>query len=137
MKSIDKNLSDIFDIDPITPTNVIGVKETAVVEIKDSTIEDDVEFARQNIKKLINKGGAAFDNLLLVANESEQPRAYEVVATLIKNLSDLNKDLLELQKRKKDLQGSEEKKQNGNVNVDKAVFVGSTTELVKFLKNNK
>jgi hypothetical protein len=137
MKSIDKNLSDIFDIDPITPTNVIEVKETAVVEIKDSTIEDDVEFARQNIKKLINKGGVAFDNLLLVANESEQPRAYEVVATLIKNLSDLNKDLLELQKRKKDLQGSEEKKQSGNVNVDKAVFVGSTTELVKFLKNNK
>lgn len=137
MKSIDKNLSDIFDIDPITPTNVIEVKETAVVEIKDSTIEDDVEFARENIKKLINKGGAAFDNLLLVANESEQPRAYEVVATLIKNLSDLNKDLLELQKRKKDLQGSEEKKQSGNLNVDKAVFVGSTTELVKFLKNNK
>lgn len=137
MKSIDKNLSDIFDIDPITPTNVIEVKKTAVVEIKDSTIEDDVEFARQNIKKLINKGGVAFDNLLLVANESEQPRAYEVVATLIKNLSDLNKDLLELQKRKKDLQGSDDKKQSGNVNVDKAVFVGSTTELVKFLKNNK
>jgi len=137
MKSIDKNLSDIFDIDPITPTNVIEVKETAVVEIKDSTIEDDVEFARQNIKKLINKGGTAFDNLLLVANESEQPRAYEVVATLIKNLSDLNKDLLELQKRKKDLQGSDDKKQSGIVNVDKAVFVGSTTELVKFLKNNK
>lgn len=137
MKSIDKNLSDIFDIDPITPTNVIQVKETAVVEIKDSTIEDDVEFARQNIKKLINKGGTAFDNLLLVANESEQPRAYEVVATLIKNLSDLNKDLLELQKRKKDLQGSDDKKQSGSVNVDKAVFVGSTTELVKFLKNNK
>jgi hypothetical protein len=137
MKSIDKNLSDIFDIDPITPTNVIEAKETAVVEIKDSTIEDDVEFARQNIKKLINKGGVAFDNLLLVANESEQPRAYEVVATLIKNLSDLNKDLLELQKRKKDLQGSDDKKQSGNVNVDKAVFVGSTTELVKFLKNNK
>jgi len=137
MKSIDKNLSDIFDIDPITPTNVIEVKETAVVEIKDSAIEDDVEFARQNIKKLINKGGVAFDNLLLVANESEQPRAYEVVATLIKNLSDLNKDLLELQKRKKDLQGSDDKKQSGNVNVDKAVFVGSTTELVKFLKSNK
>jgi hypothetical protein len=137
MKSIDKNLSDIFDIDPITPTNVIEVKETAVVEIKDSTIEDDVEFARQNIKKLINKGGVAFDNLLLVANESEQPRAYEVAATFIKNLSDLNKDLLELQKRKKDLQGSDDKKQSGNVNVDKAVFVGSTTELVKFLKNNK
>ena len=137
MKSIDKNLSDIFDIDPITPTNVIEVKEIAVVEIKDSTIEHDSVFARQNIKKLINKGGTAFDNLLLVANESEQPRAYEVVATLIKNLSDLNKDLLELQKRKKDLQGSDDKKQSGNVNVDKAVFVGSTTELVKFLKNNK
>jgi hypothetical protein len=75
------------------------------------------------------------NNLLTVAKESEAPRAYEVAATLIKNLSDLNKDLMEIQKRKQDLTGENTK--NKNINVDKAVFVGSTTELVKFLKNNK
>ena len=68
-----------------------------------------------------------------VAKESEHPRAYEVAAGLIKNLSDLNKDLLEVQKRKRDLTG--ESQNAKNINVDKAVFVGSTTELVKFLKN--
>jgi hypothetical protein len=70
---------------------------------------------------------------LHVAKESEHPRAYEVAAALIKNLSDLNKDLLEVQKRKKDLTG--ESQNAKNINVDKAIFVGSTTELVKFLKN--
>jgi hypothetical protein len=76
------------------------------------------------------------DQLLQVANASEHPRAYEVAAGLIKNLADLNKDLLEIQKRRKDLTG-ESVNPAKNINVDKAVFVGSTTELVKFLKNNK
>jgi hypothetical protein len=76
------------------------------------------------------------DQLLQVANASEHPRAYEVAAGLIKNLADLNKDLLEIQKRRKDLTG-ESANPAKNINVDKAVFVGSTTELVKFLKNNK
>ena len=84
---------------------------------------------------MISKGNSAIDNLLLVANASEHPRAYEVAANLIKNLSDLNKDLMEIQKRKKDL--APQSQRGGDINVDKAVFVGSTTELVKFLKNNK
>jgi hypothetical protein len=54
---------------------------------------------------------------------------------MLKNLADMNKDLMEIQKRKKDLTGVAESK--GNINVDKAVFVGSTTELVKFLKSSK
>jgi hypothetical protein len=85
---------------------------------------------------LISKGNTAIDNLLLVANASEHPRAYEVAAGLIKNLADLNKDLLEIQKRKRDLDPTQSKG-NSTTNIDKAVFVGSTTELVKFLKNNK
>ena len=72
------------------------------------------------------------DELLHVAKESEAPRAYEVAATLIKNLSDLNKDLLEIQKRKRDLRPVET---TNNINVDKAVFVGSTKDLVKLLKS--
>ena len=76
------------------------------------------------------------DQLLHVAKESEHPRAYEVAAGLIKNLSELNKDLLEIQKRRKDL-NPQEAASVKNVNVDKAVFVGSTAELVKLLKTSK
>ena len=71
--------------------------------------------------------------MLQVSKHSESPRAYEVAANLIKNLSDLNKDLLEVQKRKKDLVVEK----SSGVNVDKAVFVGSTAELMKLLKTNK
>ena len=128
MNKLNEKLSEILDVDPIQ-------FETSIVEVK-TPVEDDAEFARQNIRELIQKGTTAMDNLLLVANASEHPRAYEVAAGLIKNLGDLNKDLLEIQKRKKDLDPTQSKN-NSTTNIDKAVFVGSTTELVKFLKNNK
>ena len=99
----------------------------------DNVIDDDADYARKNIRELIEKGNSAIDNLLLVAKQSEHPRAFEVAAGLIKNLSDLNKDLLEIQKRKKDLSPSQTPNKS-NINVDKAVFIGSTTELLKQLK---
>ena len=132
MKKLNEKLSQVLDVEPI---KYDVVDSTPVVE-KRTQVEDDAEFARQNIRTLIQKGNSAMDNLLMVANASEHPRAYEVAAGLIKNLADLNKDLLEIQKRKKDLDPTQVK-QNGTTNIDKAVFVGSTTELVKFLKNNK
>jgi hypothetical protein len=125
MNKLNQKLSEVLDVEPIQ-------FETLPTVIK-TPVEDDAEFARQNIRELITKGNVAMDNLLHVAKESEHPRAYEVAAGLIKNLSDLNKDLLEVQKRKRDLTG--ESQSAKNINVDKAVFVGSTTELVKFLKN--
>ena len=129
MNKLNQTLSEVLDVEPI------DYQTTEIVEVK-TPVEDDAEFARTNIRDLISKGNTAIDNLLQVATASEHPRAYEVAANLIKNLSDLNKDLMEIQKRKKDLV-PQEHKNSGNINVDKAVFVGSTTELVKFLKNNK
>jgi hypothetical protein len=128
MHKLNQKLSEVLDVEPIQ-------FETSIVEVK-SPIEDDAEFARTNIRDLISKGNSAIDILLQVANASEHPRAYEVAAGLIKNLGDLNKDLLEIQKRKRDLDPTQSKN-NSTTNIDKAVFVGSTTELVKFLKNNK
>jgi len=130
MKKLNEKLSEALDITPIEIES-----STKLIEIK-NVVEDDAEFARGNIRNLIEKGNKAMDELLLVANASEHPRAYEVAAGLIKNLSDLNKDLLEIQKRKKDL-SPQETSNAKNINVDKAVFVGSTAELVKLLKTNK
>jgi hypothetical protein len=129
MNKLNQTLSEVLDVEPIDyPT-------TEIVKAKTPS-EDDADFARTNIRDLISKGNTAIDNLLQVATASEHPRAYEVAAGLIKNLADLNKDLLEIQKRKRDLDPTQSKS-NSTTNIDKAVFVGSTTELVKFLKNNK
>jgi hypothetical protein len=138
MNKTDKKLSELFDVDPIA-TNVEVVSSTEVVPIKsEDVVETDTEYARRNIRDLIDKGSIAVDNLLQVSKESEHPRAYEVVAGLMKTMADLNKDLLELQKRKKDLQPQLDNASNrGNITVEKAVFVGSTAELLKQIRENK
>ena len=128
MKQLNEKLSEALQIEPIEI-----LPKTEVVEVKD-TVEDDAEFARQNLRELIEKGNDAAEHIIAVAKQSDHPRAFEVVAGMLKNLSDMNKDLLEIQKRKQDLQP---KVTQNNINVDKAVFVGSTAELLKQLKGNK
>jgi hypothetical protein len=133
MKKINEKLSEIFDVEPI-PLEEPKVETKDIVEIKSQNpVEADTEVARENIKELIQKGHRAVDELAVIARDSQHPRAYEVMAGLIKNMSDLNKDLLQLQKQKKELMVSTENK-NGEVNVNNALFVGSTAELMKLLK---
>ena len=138
MSKTDKKLSEIFDVDPIS-TDIEIITHTEIVPIQsEDVVETDTEYARKNIRNLIDKGNVAVDNLLNVSKESEHPRAYEVVAGLMKTMADLNKDLLELQKRKKDLQPQSDNPPNrGNITVEKAVFVGSTAELLKQIRENK
>lgn len=134
MSKTDKKLSELFDLNPIsTKIEPVEVKELALV---DDVVDSDTDYARKNIRNLIDKGNIAVDNLLIVSKESEHPRAYEVVAGLMKTMADLNKDLLELQKRKRDLKPELQDKP-GTINVEKAVFVGSTAELLKQIKENK
>ena len=123
-----KNYLKLYKIEPIEL-----LPKTEIVEVKDE-VNDDAEFARQNLRDLIEKGSDAANHIIAVAKQSDHPRAFEVVAGMLKNLSDMNKDLLEIQKRKQDLQP---KVTQNNINVDKAVFVGSTAELLKQLKGNK
>jgi phage tail tape-measure protein len=134
MKKMNDNLSEIFDVEPMELVEA-PKKEIVPVDETNSTVTNDFEEARKNTKSLIQKADTALDNLLMVANQSEHPRAYEVAANLIKTLGDLNKDLLELQKRKMDLTG--EKKDAGKTVIDKAVFVGNTSELLKMIKEKK
>lgn len=136
MKNLNEKLSEALDIEPIEVSEFAPVMQPVTVSVEENAVDDDAEFARCNIRSLIEKGNVAMDQLLHVAKESEHPRAYEVAAGLIKNLSELNKDLLEIQKRRKDL-NPQEAASVKNVNVDKAVFVGSTAELVKLLKTSK
>jgi hypothetical protein len=135
MKKLNDNLSEIFDIEPMEQPEVLPAVKPTTEVIASDEVETDTALARKNIKGLLDKGGAAIDNLLLVAQESEHPRAYEVAANFIKTLSDLNKDLLEIQKQKQNLRPVEIN--NQSINVEKAVFVGSTAELLKQIRENK
>ncbi len=127
MKNLNEKLSEALEIEPleITPS-------TDIVEVKD-VVENDADFARQNIRDLITKGNDAVNHIVEIAKQSEHPRAFEVAAGMLKNLADMNKDLLEIQKRKQDLQ-PKVTNNTQNISVDKAVFVGSTAELLKQLK---
>jgi hypothetical protein len=127
MKNINQKLSEALNIEPIEILPAVEASPS-------NPIDDDAEFARQNLRDLIEKGNDAANHIIAVAKQSDHPRAFEVVAGMLKNLSDMNKDLLEIQKRKQDLQP---KITQNNINVDKAVFVGSTADLIKQLKESK
>jgi hypothetical protein len=133
MKKLNKNLSEIFDIEPVEETTPVQTMPV-VVETSDA-VETDANYARENIRTLIDTGNKALTDLAYVANQSESPRAYEVLANMMKNLTEMNKDLLQLQKTKRELAPQSEVAKG--VNIDKAVFVGSTTELLKMIKSNK
>ncbi len=93
-------------------------------------LDTDYEYTRDNLKAIIEKGSEALDGILELAKESEHPRAYEVVGQIIKNVADVNRQLIDLQKDIKGLKKTE----SGPKNVTNALFVGSTHDLQKLLK---
>jgi len=131
MSKIDDNLSEILNIEPVRKQEVVPVQ----VESQNDT-QTDYDLSRQTIRNLVRKGEEALDELLFVAKQSESPRAYEVVAGMIKNISEVTKELIDLQKKMKELNEDTPKSSSG-VNVQNAVFVGSTAELQKLLRQNK
>jgi hypothetical protein len=138
MKELNKNLSEIFDVNPIEEQTREVTEIIPAPKELDSEVHEDIAFARSNIKNLIRQGSSAVGNILEVARASEHPRAYEVVSTLMKTMADMNKDLLGIQKTKLELTGEKPNQdQQQTINVDKAVFVGSTTDLIKKIKEQK
>ena len=97
-------------------------------------VRKDYEYTRGNLYSIIEKGQEAI-NIFELAQESEMPRAYEVAGQLIKNVSDATDKLMDLQKKLKDVE--EESKSKGPQNVTNALFVGSTADLAKMLKQQK
>ena len=94
----------------------------------------DYQYARGNMLNILEKGNQALDGMLDVADQSQHPRAYEVVATLIKTLADTNKDLIELAKKTKELERMDGIE--GPQTINNNLFVGSTVELQKLLKQS-
>lgn len=125
---------------PTSTSNVVESVPTVVQNKTDNNIDviskdlmDDYEQSRKQLKEIVSKGAGAIDDILAIARESEHPRAFEVAATMIKTVADANEKLLGMQKQMKEITGQ---KNNGQLNVGKAaIFVGSTAELSKMIKN--
>lgn len=135
MSKFEKSMTEIFDVTPtvIEKTEQLPAKiESQVTKNLDGDLDDDYQESRQTLKDLVVKGNQAIDHLLAIASETEHPRAFEVVATLIKNTAEANEKLMVMQKTIRELKNI--KKNDSGVNVDKAIFVGSTSELSKLLK---
>ena len=127
-----EKLDEAFDVEPTE----VEVTERKIEKIKSGSedIKRDYEYTMGNLYSIIEKGQEAVDGILELAQESEMPRAYEVAGQLIKNVADATDKLLTLQQKLKDVQ--EEKDTKGPTTVNNALFVGSTAELQKLLKNN-
>jgi len=101
----------------------------------DKNINDDFEYSRATYYELLEKGKESLMDMMEVARSSEHPRAYEVLSNLIKNMADVNDKLMELNKKKKDLDKKEEQKQVGNTTNN--LFVGTTADLQKLLRDDE
>jgi hypothetical protein len=129
------NLTKALEMNPLVVEEQKEEQFPAVVE-ETNDAEQDFELARKNLQELAKKGNKALDELIMLAKNSEHPRAYEVVATLIKTLADTNKDLLETRKKKLDIDKARGASPNSDAKtVNNNLFVGSTAELQKFLKD--
>ncbi len=133
-KKYDK-LDETFDVEP-TEVKVEKIEkvDTKIENIRSQSedIKKDYDYTRGNLYSIIEKGQEAIDGILELAQESEMPRAYEVAGQLIKNVADATDKLLTLQQKLKDV--NEEKDTKGPTTVNNALFVGSTAELQKLLK---
>ena len=125
-------IAESLDLEPIVdePKPV-----QAVVEVDDTAgqSERDLKYSRENLYHLIERGRDALDGILDLANQSQSPRAYEVAGQIIKVVSDTNRDLVDLQKKAKDL-FAEDGLKTGNVTNN--LFVGNTSELTKLMGGN-
>jgi len=127
--------------------------ESSIVEVEDAPksitkpeqktdISKDYEYTRANLYSLIEKGQEAINGIMELAGEGGSPRAYEVAGQLIKSVADTTDKLIDLQKKLKDVEEDAGNNKGPNTVTNNAVFVGSTSELQKllkqgFLNNNK
>ena len=134
MSNIDDKLNEVLNIAADVLPATTPEENTELVIPHDKDPDSDFETGRENLYKLLDKGNEAIDGILALAIEGEHPRAYEVAGQLIKTVSEVSQNLLDMQeklKKIKDVPNTAPK------NVTNALFVGSTTELQKLLKGKK
>jgi hypothetical protein len=148
MSEVEQNLATILEIESeervVIEGELVVAEEHAVATVTEDPqpntnrdVEYDYEYTRNLHRDLLEQGQDALPELLKVAKESQHPRAYEVASGFLKNLSDMADKLMILHEKKKALDGKEggPGPSQQTVNIDKAVFTGSTADLLKQIKN--
>ena len=137
MNNFDKKMEEIFDVVP-SPEEKKEKLPAVVAKDNDPELKQDLADAyqqsKENLQGIIDQGKEAMEEILQVAKAGQHPRAFEVYGGILKNMVDANKELLNIQKQMREMDGV--KRETTNTNIDKAIFVGSTSELSKLLKNN-
>ena len=144
---INDRLSEVFDVEvikttveseSITTKDVIDASTGEIIQSSETKIENDYDKSRNNLHELLIKGQEALNHALEVAKQSEHPRAFEVVGNLMKQLADVNQQLMDLHQQKQKLDAPAAAEKAKQVTNNNAIFVGSTAELTKMInKMNK
>jgi hypothetical protein len=134
---INDTLSAVFDVEPIPETVKMEVvsQDGEILKTPDEKIENDYDVARGNLRELLTTGQDALTQALEVAKQSEHPRAFEVVGNMMKQLADVNQQLMDLHQQKQKLDAPKAADKAKQVTNNNAIFVGSTSELSKMIKN--
>ena len=132
MKNFD-SIEEALNVDTeVVENDKIEPRKNQLKKSDQNDSEKDYEYSRANLYSLVEKGQEAVNGILELAQESDSARAYEVAATTIKAVADTTDKLIDLQQKMKDLEQDPNK---GPTNVTNALFVGSTAELSKLIKN--
>jgi len=132
MKNTYDGLDSTFNVESQIVEVEKDKEELDITPLKSDDIKKDYEYTRANLYSLIEKGQEAINGIMELAGEGGSPRAYEVAGQLIKSVGDVTDKLIDLQKKLKDVEDETTKTTNNVTN--NAVFVGSTSELSKLLK---
>ena len=133
----DDKLSEVFDIEPIgeKKTEIITA-DGEILPAADGAIGHDFDVTRTNLHAILQQGQEALTHALSVAKQSEHPRAFEVVGGLMKHLSDINTQLLDLHKKKQAIENPKGSTSDESTSVtNNAIFIGSTADLGKMLSD--
>lgn len=131
--NINKNLAKLFSVPEGSCNKSIEKSLGNGGTFNNENFNKDYEFVQENLKKLLGNGNIALESALKVATESDAPRAFEVVAILLKTIADLNNNVLDVHKKAKDITGTKvEVKQTNN-----SVFVGSTKDLQNIINKER
>jgi hypothetical protein len=135
----EEKISEALNIEyepSVKEITIIDKKELQKIkrEKRENLLHSDFETARQNIKDMIHTGMEAIDGIMKVAIAGDSPRAYEVASLLLKTISDINKDLIDIHKKTNDA----EKEKITNINTtNNSIYVGSTTDLQNILNKSR
>lgn len=140
MSQFDKRLDKLFDVATVEEVEqeflpaAIPEKSNDIANLLSHDLNQDYELARDNINNVLQKGMEAVDDMLSIARQSEKARDFEVAGNLMKQLVENSKELLNIQKEMRNITGQ---KESSTTNIKNAVFVGSTAELLKSMKELK